>query len=147
MATVLIVDDQPLQRAGFRLLLESQPDIEVIGEAGDGAQALAIVRRTATDVVLMDVRMPRVNGVVATERISGDAQVLALGPAPRIVLVTALDLDEHIPAAESVGAHAMLYKDAEPDVLLAAIRAAAASEQFPAADAVAPDDAVGDGRA
>ena len=70
MISVLIVDDQPLQRAGFRLILDSQPDITVIGEAGDGAQALAQVRRTQTDVVLMDIRMPRVNGMVATERIT-----------------------------------------------------------------------------
>lgn len=126
MISVLIVDDQPLQRAGFRLILDSQPDITVIGEAGDGAQALAQVRRTKTDVVLMDIRMPRVNGMVATERITGDAAVRNLGPSPRVVLVTALELDEHVPAAADVGAFAILYKDAEPDVLLEAIRGAAA---------------------
>ena len=127
MISVLIVDDQPLQRAGFRLILDSQPDITVIGEAGDGAQALAQVRRTKTDVVLMDIRMPRVNGMVATERITSDATVLGLGRAPRVVLVTALELDEHVPAAADVGAFAMLYKDVEPDVLLETIRGAAAS--------------------
>ena len=125
LTRVLIVDDQPLQRAGFRLILESQPDIEVVGEAGDGAQALAHVRRTATDVVLMDIRMPRVNGLIATARISGDAQVRALGAPPRVVLVTALGLDDHVPAAAEVGAFAMLYKDVSPDVLLDAIRGAA----------------------
>jgi len=124
---VLIVDDQPLQRAGFRLILESQPDIEVVGEAGDGAQALAHVRRVPTDVVLMDIRMPRVNGLTATSRIFADAQVQALGAPPRVVLVTALGLDEHVPAAAEVGAYAMLYKDVSPDVLLDAIRGAAAS--------------------
>jgi len=123
---VLIVDDQPLQRAGFRLILESQPDIEVVGEAGDGAQALSFVRRQPTDVVLMDIRMPRVNGLTATGRISEDRQVRALGAAPRVVLVTALELDEHVPAAAEVGAFAMLYKDVAPDVLLDAIRGAAA---------------------
>ena len=129
---VVIVDDQPLQREGFRLVLDSQRDITVIGEAGDGAQALAFVRRNKADVVLMDVRMPRVNGFTATERISSDAQVRALGAPPRVVLVTALDLDDHIPTAAGAGAYAMLYKDVAPEALLEAIRGAAkhrASEQ------------------
>jgi len=124
---VLIADDQPLQRAGYRLLLASQPDIEIVGEAGDGAQALAQVRRTPTDVVLMDIRMPRVNGFVAATRITGDAQVASLGPAPRIVLVTALDLDDHVSAADAAGAFTLLYKDVPPELLLEAIRGAAAS--------------------
>lgn len=124
---VLIVDDQPLQRAGFRLILDSQPDIEVVGEAGDGAQALAQARRTPTDVVLMDIRMPRVNGLVATERIRSDARILELGVAPRVVLVSALEIDEHFPAAASLGAFALLYKDAAPEILLEAIRGAARS--------------------
>jgi DNA-binding NarL/FixJ family response regulator len=123
--SVVIVDDQPVQREGYRMVLDSQRDIVVVGEAGDGAQALAVVRRTKTDVVLMDIRMPRVNGFTATERISSDEQVLALGPAPRIVLVTALDLDDHIPTAARVGAYAMLYKDVAPEALLSAIRGAA----------------------
>ena len=135
LTRVLIVDDQPLQRAGFRLILDSQPDIEVVGEAGDGAQALAHVRRTPTDVVLMDIRMPRVNGLMATSRIVSDEQVRALGAVPRVILVTALELDEHVPAAAEVGAYAMLYKDVSPDVLLDAIRGAAASR--PAVDGVA----------
>jgi DNA-binding NarL/FixJ family response regulator len=125
--TVLIVDDQPLQRAGFRMVLDSQPDIEVIGEAGDGAQALAQVRRTVTDVVLMDVRMPRVNGLVASERITSDARVRSIGPAPRIVLVTALELDAQVPSAADAGVYAMVYKDVEPEVLLSIVRAAAAN--------------------
>ncbi|WP_411699494.1 response regulator transcription factor [Conyzicola sp.] len=127
MITVLIADDQPLQRAGLRMVLGSQPDIEVVGEAGDGAQALAQVRRTRTDVVLMDLRMPRVNGLVASERITGDARVLALGPAPRIILITALELDEHVPGAADAGVYAMVYKDVEPEVLLSMVRAAAAN--------------------
>ena len=122
---VLIVDDQPLQREGFRFVLESQRDITVIGEAGDGAQALAFVRRNKADVVLMDIRMPRVNGFTATERITSDPQVRALGVPPRIVLVTALDLDDHIPTAARAGAYAMLYKDVPPEALLEAIRGAA----------------------
>jgi DNA-binding NarL/FixJ family response regulator len=125
--TVLIADDQPLQRAGLRMVPASQPDLEVVGEAGDGAQALAQVRRTRTDVVLMDLRMPRVNGLVASERITGDARVLALGPAPRIILLTALELDENVPGAADAGVYAMVYKDVEPEVLLSIVRAAAAN--------------------
>jgi len=124
---VIIADDQPLQREGFRLVLGSQPDIEIVGEAGDGAQTLAQVRRTPTDVVLMDIRMPRVNGFVAAQRITTDAQVRSLGPAPRIVLVTALDLDDHVRAADAAGAFTLLYKDVPPELLLEAIRGAAAS--------------------
>ena len=127
MITVLIADDQPLQRAGFRMVLDSQPDIEVVGEAGDGAQVLMRVRLTRTDVVLMDVRMPRVNGLVASERIAGDERVLALGPAPRIILVTALELDDHVPSAADAGVYAMVYKDIEPERLLSIVRAAAAN--------------------
>ena len=122
---VVIVDDTPRQRDGFRMVLESQRDIAVVGEAGDGAQALAVVRRTKTDVVLMDIRMPRVNGFTATERITADAQVRTLGAPPRVVLVTALDLDDHIPTSAKVGAYAVLYKDAPPEALLEAIRGAA----------------------
>jgi len=124
--SVLIVDDQPLQRAGFRMVLGSQPDIEVVGEAGDGAQALALVRRVPVDVVLMDLRMPRVNGLVASQRITGDARVLGLGPAPRIVLLTALELDENVPGAADAGVYAMVYKDVDPERLLSIVRKAAA---------------------
>jgi DNA-binding NarL/FixJ family response regulator len=124
---ILIADDQPLQRAGFRMVLGSQADIEIVGEAGDGAQALAQVRRTRTDVVLMDLRMPRVNGLVASQRITTDARVLELGPAPRIILITALELDEHVPGAADAGVYAMVYKDVEPERLLSIVRAAAAN--------------------
>jgi DNA-binding NarL/FixJ family response regulator len=124
---VLIVDDQPQQREGFRMVLESQRGITVVGEAGDGAQALAKVRRTKTDVVLMDVRMPRVNGIVACQRILSDAQVASLGIPPRIVLLTALDLEDHLPSATEAGAFALLYKDGKPDVLIETIRNAAAA--------------------
>ena len=123
--TVIVVDDQPLQREGFRLVLDSQKDITVVGEAADGGQALALARRTAVDVVLMDIRMPRVNGFTATERILADAQVKALGRPPRVVLVTALDLDDHIPTAAKVGAYAVLYKDVPSAALLEAVRGAA----------------------
>jgi DNA-binding NarL/FixJ family response regulator len=122
---VIIVDDQPLQREGFRLVLDSQKDITVVGEAGDGAQALALARTIASDVVLMDVRMPRVNGFTATARILRDAKVKELGRPPRVVLVTALDLDDHIPTAAKVGAYSVLYKDVDSAALLAAVRGAA----------------------
>ena len=120
-----IVDDQPLQREGYRLVLGNTPGIEVVGEARDGAQALAFTRRTKTDVVLMDIRMPRVNGFVATERITSDPQVRELGVPPRVVLVTALDLDDHISTAARSGAYAVLYKDVAPEALIEAIRGAA----------------------
>ena len=84
------------------MVLESQNDISVVGEAADGALALAVLRKTAADVVLMDIRMPRVNGLTATERINSDAKVRELGRSPRVVLLTALDLDDHVPAAVRV---------------------------------------------
>lgn len=122
---MLLVDDSAWQRAGWALLFGSQPDLEVVGQAGDGAQALALLRKERVDVVLMDIQMPRVNGLVATERILGDEQVRANGPAPRIILVTGVDLEHHIPAAAQAGAYAVLYKDAEPEALFEAIREAA----------------------
>lgn len=123
--SVLIVDDQPLQRDGYRMVLEATKGIEVVGEAGDGAQALAFVRRNPTDVVLMDIRMPRVNGFVATKRILADDQVRELGPVPGVVLVTVLDLDDYIATAAKAGAYAILYKDAAPPALIDAIKGAA----------------------
>jgi DNA-binding NarL/FixJ family response regulator len=128
---VAIADDQPPQRAGFRMVLESQPDVEVVGEAGDGAGLLALVRRRPTDVVLMDIQMPRVNGLVAAARIAQDEAVAALqGRVPRVVLVTAVDLDDHLPAAADAGVFAVLYKDADPEHLLDTVRAAAAAPSF-----------------
>ena len=122
---VLIVDDQPLQRARHRMVLDATDGIEVVGEAADGAQALAFVRRTPTDVVLMDIRMPRVNGLVATQRIRADEQVRELGPVPAVVLLTALDLDDHIATAAGAGAYAVMYKDVAPEALIEAVRGAA----------------------
>lgn len=126
---VLIADDTPAQREGWRMVLGSQPDITIIGEVGDGARALAVVRREATDVVLMDLHMPRVNGLAASEHITTDAAVRALGPAPRIVLATAIDLDDHVAEAARAGVFVVVYKDIEPDALLEIIRAAAASTE------------------
>jgi DNA-binding NarL/FixJ family response regulator len=121
---VLLVDDSRPQREGWRLVLGTQPDVEVVGEAGDGAQALGILRRTPAHVVLMDIQMPRVNGITATERILGDESVRAIG-APRILLLATVDLEQHVPAAAMAGAYAVLWKDSEPEAMLAAIREAA----------------------
>ncbi len=123
---VAIVDDSQSQREGWALLLGSQADFAVIGQAGDGAQALALARREPLDVVLMDIQMPRVNGLVAAERIRADARVGELGRPPRIVLVTAVDLDDHVPAAAVAGAYAVLYKDVDPEGLFETLREAAA---------------------
>ena len=121
---LLLVDDSLWQREGWVLLFGSQPDLEVVGEAGDGAQALALLRRERADVVLMDIQMPRVNGLVATERILADDAVRGLGAPPRIILVTNVDLDDHVAAAAQAGAYAVLYKDTEPEALFSVIRQA-----------------------
>ena len=123
---IAIVDDSRSQREGWAVLLDSQAGFEVVGQAGDGAQALALARREPLDVLLMDIQMPRVNGLVAAERIRGDAQVRALGRVPQIVLVTAIDLDAHVPAAALAGAYAVLYKDVDPEALFETLREAAA---------------------
>ena len=113
---VFLVDDQELVRAGFRMLIESQPDLRVVGEAGDGVDALARLARTDADIVLMDVRMPRMDGVEATRRIA------AMARAPRVMVLTTFDLDEYALAAIKAGAAGFLLKDASPEDLLAAIR-------------------------
>lgn len=113
---VALVDDQQLVRAGFRMVIDSQPDLEVVAEAGDGEQALAVLARTAADVVLMDVRMPRLDGLAATAR-------LTAGPtAPKVVVLTTFDLDEYVLEAVRAGASGFLLKDAPPEEMLAAIR-------------------------
>ena len=117
MIKVFVVDDQQLVRAGFRMLLDSQPDIEVVGEAGDGAEAIEMLAATRADIVLMDVRMPRMDGVEATRRIrSGGDQ------APAVVVLTTFDLDEYAFAAIKAGASGFMLKDALPQDLLAAVR-------------------------
>jgi DNA-binding NarL/FixJ family response regulator len=113
---VVLVDDQQMVRAGFRMLLESQPDLVVVGEAGDGRAAVDLLRTTACDVVLMDVRMPVLDGVEAT------ALVTARPDAPRVLVLTTFDLDEHAYAAIRAGAAGFLLKDAPPEDLLAAVR-------------------------
>ncbi|MDL4813814.1 response regulator transcription factor [Actinomadura sp. OS1-43] len=114
---VVLVDDQELVRAGFTMVLDAQPDIEVVGEAGDGQQALDLLRTTAADVVLMDVRMPRMDGIEATRRVvSGEA-------APKVIILTTFDLDEYAFAAIKAGAGGFLLKDAGPAQLIEAIKA------------------------
>ena len=114
---ILIVDDQSLVRAGFRLILESQPDFEVVGEAADGQDAVGVARRLQPDVVLMDVRMPRMDGIEATRRILENGS-----GGCRIVMLTTFDLDEYVYAALRAGACGFLLKDVTPDRLIAAVR-------------------------
>ncbi|GAA1117702.1 response regulator transcription factor [Streptomyces javensis] len=116
---VALADDQLLVRAGFRALLAAQPDVEVVGEAADGEQALALVRERHPDVVLMDIRMPVLDGLAATRGITGDP---ALGEV-KVVMLTTFELDEYVFEAIRSGASGFLVKDTEPDELLRAVRA------------------------
>ncbi|WP_425831320.1 response regulator [Streptomyces fractus] len=128
MTTVLIVDDQPMQRFGFRMLLESQDDLRVAGEAGTGAEAVRLAAELAPDVILMDIRMPGMDGIEATRRII--AQTAGTGPSdgPRILILTTFDMDEYAYAGLRAGASGFLIKDALPEELLAGIRAVAAGD-------------------
>ncbi|GAA0702238.1 response regulator transcription factor [Kitasatospora atroaurantiaca] len=124
MIRVLLADDQVLVRAGFRALLDAQPDIEVVGEADDGAQAVELAGRFVPDVVLMDIRMPRLDGLEATRRISGDPELAGV----RVVVLTTFELDEYVFEALRAGAAGFLVKDTEPADLLRAVRVAAAGD-------------------
>ncbi|MBM9508551.1 response regulator [Actinacidiphila acididurans] len=119
---VMLVDDQVLLRTGFRMVLAAQPDMEVVAEAGDGAEALEVLRATRVDVVLMDVRMPKMDGVEATRRICGGDRTPEAG-GPRVLILTTFDLDEYAFAALKAGASGFMLKDVPPDELLTAIRA------------------------
>ena len=119
---VFVVDDQQMVRAGFRMLVESQDDMTVVGEAGDGGEALQQLAVTTADVVLMDVRMPRLDGVETTRRL------LQTPRPPRVIVLTTFDLDEYAFAAIRAGASAFLLKDAAPPDLLGAIRAVQAGD-------------------
>jgi DNA-binding NarL/FixJ family response regulator len=119
---VLLVDDQRLVRAGLRMLCETTDDIEVVGEAATGAEAIRLVERLVPDVVLMDLRMPGVDGITAT------ARIVAARPVARILVLTTFDDDEHLYPALSAGAQGFLGKDAPPEQLLDAIRRTAVGE-------------------
>lgn len=122
MIGVLIVDDQELVRAGFRMILEAQEEIEVVGEAGDGAEAVEAARALDPDVVLMDVRMPGIDGVEATRRL------VAAGARARVLMLTTFDAEEYVYEAMKAGASGFLLKNAPPAQLVAAVRATAAGE-------------------
>ncbi len=120
--SILLVDDQELMRMGFRMVLDAQADLEVVGEAGDGEQAVAFVLERTPAVVLMDVRMPGTDGVEATRRI------VASGSRSRVIILTTFDLDEYAYAALRAGASGFLLKDAPPADLISAIRAVASGD-------------------
>ncbi|HYY34556.1 MAG TPA: response regulator transcription factor [Gaiellaceae bacterium] len=119
---VLIVDDQALVRAGFRMILEAEQDMEVVGEAADGREAVDEARRLRPDVVLMDVRMPEVDGIEATRRLLGDAA------DTKVVMLTTFDMDEYVYDALRAGASGFLLKDVPPEQLVAGIRAVASGD-------------------
>ncbi|MFD4635630.1 response regulator [Streptomyces sp. NPDC058284] len=122
MTTVLIVDDQPMQRFGFRMLLESQDDMTVTGEAGNGSEAIRMTAELHPDVVLMDIRMPGLDGIEATRRIT------ASGDRTRVLILTTFDLDEYAYDGLRAGASGFLIKDALPEELLSGIRAVASGD-------------------
>jgi DNA-binding NarL/FixJ family response regulator len=123
---VVLVDDQGLVRGGLRALIAAEPDLEVVGEAADGAQAVDIVRKVRPDVVLMDIRMPGVDGLEATRRIAADPGLAGV----RVLVLTTFEIDEYVFEALRVGASGFLLKDEEPVELLRAVRVVAAGESL-----------------
>lgn len=122
--SVLLVDDQAMVRAGFSMVLDAQPDLRVCGEAEDGIEAVAAARRLRPDVIVMDVRMPRLDGVEATRKIVAEAGE----DAPRVLILTTFDLDEYVYAAIQAGASGFMLKDAPPEALVDAVRVVAGGD-------------------
>lgn len=127
---VVLVDDQPLFRSGVRMLIDSQPDLEVVGEAGDGRAGVEVVRELHPDVVLMDVRMPVLDGVAATRELLRDPQ------PPKIIMLTTFELDEDAAAAIRDGASGFLLKETDPEFLISAIRTVHTGSSVIAASAI-----------
>jgi DNA-binding NarL/FixJ family response regulator len=121
---VLIADDQPLMRTGFRMILDAEPDLEVVGEAADGAEAVRLAAGARADVVLMDVRMPGMDGIEATRRLAGDG----VQDPVRVLILTTFDLDEYVLSALRAGASGFLLKDVPPEDLVDAIKVVAAGD-------------------
>jgi DNA-binding NarL/FixJ family response regulator len=121
---VLIADDQPLMRTGFRMILDAEPDLEVVGEATDGAEAVRLAGHVRADVVLMDVRMPGMDGIEATRRLAGDG----VQDPVRVLILTTFDLDEYVLSALRAGASGFLLKDVPPEDLVDAIKVVAAGD-------------------
>jgi DNA-binding NarL/FixJ family response regulator len=124
MTTILLVDDEALVRAGMRMILESADDLSVVDEVGDGADAVAAVRRSRPDVVLMDIRMPRIDGLAAT------AAIAALPNPPAVIVLTTFDADDYVFRALAVGAVGFLLKDTPPHDLIRAVRSVAAGDSM-----------------
>ena len=121
---VLVADDQPLVRSGFRMIIDERPDIELVGEAADGNEAVELAATVDPDVILMDIRMPNLDGVEATRRL------VATGTRARILVLTTFDLDEYVYAAIDAGASGFLLKDVQPNDLIDAIRVVAAGNSL-----------------
>jgi DNA-binding NarL/FixJ family response regulator len=121
---VVVADDQELVRSGFALIVDSQPDLVVVGEAGDGDEAVTVARREHADVVLMDVRMPRVDGIEATRRLAG----ADVAHTVKVIILTTFDLDEYVFEALRAGASGFLLKDVRREDLVQAVRVVAAGE-------------------
>ena len=119
---VVLVDDDPLVRAGLTLMLRGAPQLEIVGEAGDGAKGLEVIARTSPDVVLMDIRMPRMDGLTATQRLSEQRD------PPKVIVLTTFDADEHVVRALANGATGFLLKDPAPPMIVEAIQKVAAGE-------------------
>ena len=124
MIRLLIADDQELVRSGFAMILDAQPDLEVIGQAADGEQAVDLARRLHPDVILMDVRMPRLDGIAATRAVLATT----VGTGPKIIMLTTFDLDVHVYEALRAGADGFLLKDISPDDLIRAVHTVLAGE-------------------